>query len=121
MLDRGRSALRFPRIPGTRTLTAVHTRTYATPDGRLRVGSGKGGRNLKKHEVDFADAAISLEDLYALTDTDPDASEEERYICLGADPEGRLLVTVYTYRDENIRIISSRLASPGERRRYEER
>jgi uncharacterized DUF497 family protein len=81
----------------------------------------KAAANLKKHGVDFADAAISLEDPHALTDADPDASEEERYICLGADPEGRLLVTVYTYRGENIRIISSRSASPAERRRYEER
>jgi uncharacterized DUF497 family protein len=80
----------------------------------------KAAENLKKHKVDFADAAISLEDPNALTDTDPDASDEERFICLGADPEGRLLVTVFTYRGENIRIISSRSASPGERRRYEE-
>jgi uncharacterized DUF497 family protein len=80
----------------------------------------KAAQNLKKHKVDFADAAISLEDPNALTDTDPDASDEERYICLGADPEGRLLVIVYTDRDENVRIISSRSASPGERRRYEE-
>jgi len=57
---------------------------------------------------------------YALTDTDPDASDEERYVCLGLDPEGRLLVTVYTDRGENVRVISSRPASPGERRRYEE-
>jgi uncharacterized DUF497 family protein len=80
----------------------------------------KAAENLKKHEVDFADAAISLEDPNAFTDTDSDASDEERNICLGIDPEGRLLVTVYTYRDENVRIISSRPASPGERRRYEE-
>ena len=81
----------------------------------------KAADNLEKHRVDFADAAISLEDPHALTDADPDASAEERYICLGADPEERLLVTVYTYRGESIRIISSRPASPGERRRYEER
>lgn len=81
----------------------------------------KAAANLKKHGVDFADAAISLEDPQALTDADPDASDEERYICLGSDPEGRLLVTVYTYRGDNIRIISSRSARPGERRRYEER
>jgi uncharacterized DUF497 family protein len=80
----------------------------------------KAAENLKKHEVDFADAAISLEDPNALTDTDPDASDEERYVCLGLDPEGRLLVTVYTYRGENVRVISSRPASSGERRRYEE-
>jgi uncharacterized DUF497 family protein len=80
----------------------------------------KAAENLKKHEVDFADAAISLEDPNALNGTDPDASDEERFICLGADPEGRLLVTVYTCRGDNVRIISSRSASPGERRRYEE-
>ena len=81
----------------------------------------KAAENLQKHEVDFADAAISLGDPQALTDADPDASDEQRYICLGVDPEGRLLVTIYTYRDDNFRIISSRSASPGERRRYEER
>jgi uncharacterized DUF497 family protein len=80
----------------------------------------KAAENLKKHEVDFADAAISLEDPNALVDADPDASGEERFICLGADPEGRLLVTVYTYRGDNARIISARSASSGERRRYEE-
>ena len=80
----------------------------------------KAAENLRKHGVDFADAAISLEDPNGLTDTDPDSSDEERFICLGADPEGRLLVTVYSYRGENVRIISSRPASPGERRRYEE-
>lgn len=81
---------------------------------------GKAAENLKKHQVDFADAAISLEDPTALVVTDPDAQGEERYICLGADPEGRVLVTVYAYRGDDVRIISSRLASPGERRRYEE-
>jgi uncharacterized DUF497 family protein len=32
---------------------------------------------------------------------------------------GRVLVVVYTYRDENIRIISARLASAHERSMYE--
>lgn len=81
----------------------------------------KAAANLKKHKVDFADAALSLEDPNALVATDPDASSEERFICLAADPEGRVLVTVYAHRGDNIRIISSRLASPGERRRYEGR
>ena len=83
-------------------------------------GPAKAAENLRKHRVNFADAAISLEDPNALTITDPDASDEERFVTLDTDPEGRLLVTVYTYRGENIRIISSRSASPGERRRYEE-
>jgi len=80
----------------------------------------KADANLKKHGIDFADAAVSLEDPRALVDADPDAVDEERFICLGVDPEGRLLVTVYAHRGDNVRIISSREASPGERRRYEE-
>lgn len=55
----------------------------------------KADANLKKHGIDFADAAVSLEDPRALVDADPDAVDEERFICLGVDPEGRLLVTVY--------------------------
>jgi uncharacterized DUF497 family protein len=82
---------------------------------------GKAAANLKKHKVDFADAALSLEDPNALVAADPDASGEERFVCLGADPEGRVLVTVYAHRSKNIRIISARPASSGERRRYEER
>jgi uncharacterized DUF497 family protein len=81
----------------------------------------KAAANLKKHKVDFADAALSLEDPHALTAADPDAGGEARFICLGADPEGRVLVTVYAHRGKNIRIISARRASPGERRRYEKR
>jgi uncharacterized protein len=80
----------------------------------------KAAANLRKHKVDFADAALSLEDPNALTVADPDASGEQRFVCLGADPEGWLLVTVYTPRGKNFRIISSRRASRGERRRYEE-
>ncbi|MEI2422640.1 BrnT family toxin [Arthrospira platensis SPKY2] len=36
------------------------------------------------------------------------------------NPNGRVLVTVFTHRGEKIRIISSRKASRGERRHYEE-
>jgi uncharacterized protein len=80
----------------------------------------KAAANLRKHKVDFVDAALSLEDPKALTVADPDASGEQRLICLGADPEGRLLITVYAHRGKNLRIISSRRASRAERRRYEE-
>jgi uncharacterized DUF497 family protein len=82
---------------------------------------GKAAANLRKHRVDFADAALSLEDPRCLTVPDPDASGEARYVCLGADPNGRVLVTVFSCRGTNIRIISSRKASRGERRHYEER
>jgi uncharacterized DUF497 family protein len=79
----------------------------------------KASANLIKHGVDFADAAVSLEDARALTAPDPDAVDEERFVTMGMDPHGRVLVTVYTHAGENCRIISARKASPGERKQYE--
>jgi uncharacterized DUF497 family protein len=49
----------------------------------------------------------------------PDAIDESRFICLGADPSGRILITVFAPRGDSIRIISSRKASRAERRPYE--
>ena len=80
----------------------------------------KARSNAHKHGVDFADALIALEDPNAITIDDPDAVGEARYVSLGADPLGRVLVTVFTSRGDNLRLISSRRASRQERRRYEE-
>ena len=79
----------------------------------------KAAANLRKHGVRFADAALSLEDPMGLTTADPDASGEERFIFVGADPSGRVLVTVFAPRARVTRIISSRRASRAERRTYE--
>lgn len=79
----------------------------------------KAAANFKKHRVRFADAALSLEDPLGRSVPDPDASGESRLIFLGADPAGRVLVTVYTLRGRITRIISSRKASRAERRTYE--
>jgi uncharacterized DUF497 family protein len=75
--------------------------------------------NLRKHRVSFADAALALEDSRALTMADPDASGERRFVSLGSDPIGRVLVTVFAPRGRRTRIISSRKASRNERRAYE--
>src|SRR5205814_5002112 len=53
-----------------------------------------------------------LEDDLALTIRDPfSEEEEERWITLGRDVLGRLLVVVYTWRGESVRLISTRLAT----------
>jgi len=53
-----------------------------------------------------------FDDPYAITITDEVSDpSEERFVTLGMGAAGRLLVVVYTWRGENIRIIS---ASPGE-------
>lgn len=74
---------------------------------------------LRKHRVRFADAALSREDPMGISAPDPDSSGEVRFIYLGADPSGRVLVTVYTLRGRRVRTISSRRASRAERHAYE--
>jgi uncharacterized DUF497 family protein len=79
----------------------------------------KAAENLRKHGVDFADAALVLEDDLALTVETPDAQGEERWVTMGNDPNQRVLVVAYTWRGERIRLISARKATGAERRRYE--
>lgn len=81
----------------------------------------KASANLLRHGVDFADAATSFEDARALTVADPDAIGEERSVTVAMDALGRVLVTAWTPRDTGIRLISTRKASLGERRRYASR
>ena len=40
---------------------------------------------------------------------------------LGTDALGRLLVVVYEWRDEDVRLISARRANRAERRQYEDK
>ena len=46
--------------------------------------------------------------------------EEQRFVTIGLDALGRILVVVYTYRQETIRLISARRATQAEQRNYEE-
>ena len=104
---------RLETLPGC--LTPVYTCAYTALRGWVRVDPAKATANLAKHKVHFADAAVSLEDPRALTMPDPEATGEERFITLAADPTGRVLLTVFTYAGLNIRIISARRASPESR------
>ena len=79
----------------------------------------KAASNLRKHDIDFADAVTVFEDELALT-IDDDDPDEKRFVTIGMDALARILVVVYTWRADNIRIISARKAGPEERRHYEE-
>ena len=81
----------------------------------------KARTNARKHGVEFADAVAALEDETAITVPDDETAEEERFVTIGRDAFGRLLVVVYTWRSENIRVISARKATKRERESYEER
>ena len=76
--------------------------------------------NQRKHGIAFADAVAVLEDERALTTRDPLSDEEERWVTLGLDAFGRVLVVVYTWRGALVRLISARKATARERRYYEE-
>ncbi len=76
--------------------------------------------NIEKHGVDFAEAATVFGDPLELTIADPDHSVGEfRFLSMGRSSRNRILVVSYTERQERIRIVSARVASPKERRQYE--
>jgi uncharacterized DUF497 family protein len=54
--------------------------------------------NLRKHGVAFSDAELALGDPNALTIEDPAGEGEQRFITLGMDAIGRVLVVVHTQR-----------------------
>jgi uncharacterized DUF497 family protein len=79
----------------------------------------KAASNLRKHKVDFADAVGVFEDEWALTIREQDVAGEQRWVSMGMDFLGRVLVVVYTYRSDSIRLISARPATRRERKTYE--
>lgn len=78
----------------------------------------KAAANLRKHGVDFADAETALHDDMAMTMPDDDPGEQ-RFVALATDAMGRLLVVVYEWRGDDVRLISARKANRSERRQYE--
>jgi uncharacterized protein len=81
----------------------------------------KAEANLEKHDVGFDEAATVFGDPLALLMPDPDHSVgEDRYVLLGLSRRSRLLVVAFAERPPRTRLISARLATREERRRYEE-
>ena len=79
----------------------------------------KASANFRKHGVRFSDAEAVLLDPNAVTRDDPTVEGEQRFVSLGLDVVGQVLVVVYAYREEDVRLISARPATPNERRQYE--
>jgi uncharacterized DUF497 family protein len=61
--------------------------------------------NFRKHRVRFSDAEIVLFDPLALTLNYQNVDGEQRFVTIGSDAIGRIIVTVYTYRGDTIRLI----------------
>ncbi len=104
--------------PGGGALDPVHNCAYPRAVA-YEWDATKARRNLQKHGIDFADAVGVFEDERALTIEDPSSADERRWISIGMDWLGRVLVVVYTWRGDTIRLISARPATSRERRQYE--
>ena len=81
----------------------------------------KATENLTKHGISFSEASTVFADPLSRTIPDPwHSAAEERFVVLGQSGLQHTLVVVHTYRDNVIRLISARMATPRERRDYEQ-
>jgi hypothetical protein len=81
----------------------------------------KGADNLTKHGVSFDEATTVFGDPLAATIPDPEhSSQEARFVTMGLTASQRLVVVVHTDRGEEVRIISARRATAGEKKKYAE-
>ena len=78
----------------------------------------KAKTNLRKHGVSFAHAEQALRDAMAFTLEDPDARGEQRFVTLGVDALGRVLVVIHPQHEERTRLISARKSGRGEAEKY---
>jgi uncharacterized DUF497 family protein len=82
--------------------------------------ASKAGINYRKHGIRMPEAIPVFDDPYAITITDDEsAPDEQRFVTLGVGAMGRLLVVVYSWRGDTIRIISARRAEAHEIEQYE--
>jgi len=81
---------------------------------------GKARQNRRKHRVSFQEAASVFGDPFSITYPDPDHSiAEQRFITVGTSSGGQVLIVAHADRNENIRIVSARKTTRGEREHYE--
>lgn len=79
----------------------------------------KDAANIKKHGVSLSEGDGVLNDPLALTVEDDAAEDELRFVTIGMNAFGSLMVAVHTPRGSGSRTISVRKADPKERRNYE--
>ena len=82
----------------------------------------KAERNVKRHGITFEEAETAFDDPFALIVEDETHSfDEPRELLTGYSNRNRLLLIVFTQRSANfIRIISARVATRSEHKRYEQ-
>ena len=79
----------------------------------------KDASNIKKHGVSLAEGDGVLNDPLALAVEDDSAEDEQRFVTIGTNVFGSLMVVVHTPRGDGARTISVRKPDPKEWRNYE--
>jgi uncharacterized DUF497 family protein len=79
----------------------------------------KNAANIAKDGVPLSEGDGVLRDPLAITVEDDSAEGERRWVTIGANSFGSVMVVVWTQRGD-VRLISVRKAEPKERRAYEE-
>lgn len=80
----------------------------------------KDAANIRKHGIGLTEGDGVTDDPFVLTLEDRTAEGEQRFVALGRNFLGQLRVVVYTYRDEEVRLISVRRPDSKEAKAYEE-
>ena len=80
----------------------------------------KNAANIRKHGVPLSEGDGVLGDPLALTIEDETAGGEQRFVTIGMNVFGNVMVVVHTPRPDGPRIISVRKPDAKERRNYEE-
>lgn len=86
---------------------------------KFQYDPAKAKSNLKKHKVSFADAEGVFYDPLAIHKEDPHSEQEDRWIGIGMGSASQILVAVYTFRGDEIRLVSVQQATHREVQEYE--
>jgi uncharacterized protein len=79
----------------------------------------KAATNSKKHHVSFSKACELFFDPFVMPLDDEIIDNEVRYAVVGMTTQWQILYVVYVWRGDVVRLISARLATIHERKKYE--
>jgi uncharacterized DUF497 family protein len=84
---------------------------------RFECDKAKARSNYTKHGVRFTEAGRAIKSAYSLTGRSPQSDDlsEERNLSITKLADGRAVVTVWTPRNGNVRVISVRRARKNEK------
>ena len=84
-----------------------------------KLDPNKDAVNIVKHGLSLVEGEGVLNDPLGLTVEDDSSARESRWITVGMNAGGEMLVVVWTERDDGERLISVRRATAKERKDYE--